>query len=79
MAIIRVLNEGWEPEWSNLEQEKFYNWYVPGVGFICSSTVDEKSILAPGIGSGLYFKSRESAKYAIENFENLYREYLIIY
>lgn len=25
--IIRALNEGWEPDWSNWDECKYYNWF----------------------------------------------------
>mgnify|MGYP000464618864 CR=1 FL=1 len=25
--IIRALNEGWEPDWSNWDEWKYYNWF----------------------------------------------------
>lgn len=25
--IIRALNEGWEPDWSNWDKWKYYNWF----------------------------------------------------
>ena len=81
--IIRALNEGWEPDWSNWDEFKYYNWFYiekgkdqRSSGFCYIGTrcagVDAYA------GSRLCFKNRELAEYAAEQFKELYREYLLI-
>lgn len=81
--IIRALNEGWEPDWSNWDEWKYYNWFYVeegedqrSSGFRCDGAryagTDAYS------GSRLCFKNIELATYAAEQFKELYREYLLI-
>lgn len=81
--IIRALNEGWEPDWSNLDEWKYYNWFYVekgedqrSSGFRYDATC--YSDTCADAGSRLCFKNIELAKYAAEQFKELYREYLLI-
>lgn len=81
--ITRALNEGWEPDFSNWNEYKYYNWFYVeenkdqrSSGF--RSYAADCTITCTGIGSRLCFKNRELAKYATEQFKELYREYLLI-
>lgn len=82
--IIRALNEGWEPDWSNWDEWKYYNWFYVekgedqrSSGFRCNAAVYASA--GTGTGSRLCFKNTELAKYAAEQFKELYREYLLIF
>lgn len=82
--IIRALNEGWEPDWSNWDKWKYYNWfYVEKGGDQRSSGFRyyDTHCTATGTstGSRLCFKNIELAKYAAEQFKEPYREYLLIF
>ena len=84
LDIIRALNEGWEPDWSNWDKWKYYNWfYVEKGGDQRSSGFRyyDTHCTATGTstGSRLCFKNIELAKYAAEQFKELYREYLLIF
>lgn len=81
--ITRALNEGWEPDFSNWDEYKYYNW------FYVEENKDQRSsglryygacytLTDTYFGSRLCFKNRELAKYATEQFKELYREYLLI-
>lgn len=76
--IIRALNEGWEPNWKNWDEYKYYNYFFvrSGSGFVFSST-DCTDAFAY-FGSRLCFKSRELAEYALSQFKELYLQYLLI-
>ena len=81
--IIRALNEGWEPDWSNWDEWKYYNWFYVekgkdqrSSGFRCDDTYC--ACTDSNAGSRLCFKNIELAKYAAEQFKELYREYLLI-
>ena len=77
--IIRALNEGWEPDFTNRNQWKYYNWfYFDTAGFACANTNSTASYTGACIGSRLCFKTRELAAYAREKFWGLYCEYLFI-
>lgn len=81
--IIRALNEGWEPDWSNWDEWKYYNWFYVekgedqrSSGFRCSDSYCAYTYTCTG--SRLCFKNIELAKYAAEQFKELYHEYLLI-
>jgi len=76
--IIRALNEGWEPDWKNWDEHKYYNYFYirSGSGFVYSTT--HYSDACTHIGSRLCFKSRELAVYALYQFKELYLQYLLI-
>ena len=56
--IIRALNEGWEPDWSNWDECKYYNWFyvektsVPPV-FVTTMRTTRIRTRAPALGFAL--------------------------
>ena len=81
--IARALNEGWEPDFTDWNEWKYWNWfYVESngavAGFACALTHSTASNTTATIGSRLCFKTRELATYAREQFQDLYFEYLFI-
>ena len=76
--IIRALNEGWEPNWKDSNEFKYYNYLFVRSGscFVYSYTYFTNSDTF--LGSRLCFKSSELAKYALSQFNNLYEDYLLI-
>lgn len=80
-VITRALNEGWEPDWSNQDQEKWYPWYkVTGTnpaGLSYSHAFHTVSRTNAYIGSRLCFKTKALAKYAGTQFIKLYEIYLL--
>ena len=81
MVIAEALNEGWTPDWSNGEWDKWYPWFnmdnSSSAGrFSFSDAVDQDSYSV--VGSRLCFKSEELADYAGTQFLELYRELFVI-
>lgn len=78
VIIVRVLNEGWIPDWNNSDQYKYWPYFdmrsKPGFGFSNASYVYWCTDSA--VGSRLCFKSRELAEYAANTFLNIYDEYI---
>lgn len=82
--VVKALNEGWEPDWSNEDQWKYYPWFnveknadKPS-GFGLSYFVFGVWSAGTGVGSRLCFANWETAKYAADTFTELYeRCYLI--
>jgi hypothetical protein len=77
--IAESLNEGWQPDWSNSNEYKYYPWFsnfVSGSGFACDDYGCNDSDTS--IGSRLCFKTEELAQYAGKQFEKEYNEYLLI-
>lgn len=80
VIIARALNEGWEPDFINCNEYKYWNWFYYGAlaGLAFAYTNIAASTTCAHIGSRLCFKTRELATYAREQFRDLYFEYLFI-
>jgi hypothetical protein len=83
MVITSALNEGWEPNFLDWNEWKYWNWFYleaagASAGFASASTSYAASHTSAYIGSRLCFKTRELATYAREQFRDLYFEYLFI-
>ena len=81
MVIAEALNEGWTPDWSNGEWDKWYPWFnmdnTSSAGrFSFHVAVVQRSLSL--VGSRLCFKSEELADYAGTQFLELYRELFVI-
>ncbi len=80
-VIVKALNEGWEPDWSNQDQGKWYPWFqVTGTnsaGLACSYARSPVSYANAIFGSRLCFKTKALAEYAGTQFINLYEKYLL--
>lgn len=79
--ITKALNEGWEPDWKNQNQYKYFPWFdmnkKPGSGFDRSSYCIFWS-RSSSVSSRLGFKTNELALYAAKQFEQEYYDYLTI-
>lgn len=84
IIIAQALNEGWEPDWNNWEERKYYPWFdlenydkenTSGFGFSYGGYGNSRT--STDVGSRLCFKSWELAKYAGEIFIDLYKEYMM--
>lgn len=84
IIIIEALNEGWQPDWSNWDEYKYYAWFevratktkTAGVGF--SDSNYGISGTSTAVGSRLCLKSYDLAIYAGKKFKQLYQQYLLI-
>ena len=81
MVIAEALNEGWTPDWSNGEWDKWYPWFnmdnsssAGRFSFHDADYLRSRSTF----GSRLCFKSEELADYAGTQFLELYRELFVI-
>jgi hypothetical protein len=82
-TIAQALNEGWEPNWSDSNEYKYYNWFYKktngaAAGFASALTHYAASSANTAIGSRLCFKSRDLATYAGQKFTSLYNDFLLI-
>lgn len=73
--IAEVLNEGWSANFDNKNEYKYYPYFEKKSSGWFFSNVSFSDDYA-SMGFGLYFKSSELAKYAGEQFIEIYREYL---
>lgn len=78
IIIARALNEGWEPDWSDSSQYKYYPWFEHKSGFGLSFYDFDCWTTTTNVGSRLCFKSKELALYAGRQFEYLYNQFLSI-
>ncbi len=74
--IAKVLNEGWQPDWSNTNQYKYYPFFKHQSGFGLSFDVYVRWCSGTYCGSRLCFKSAELAEYAGKQFADIYNTFL---
>ena len=80
-TIAKALNEGWEPDWANSNEYKYYPWFTysgADAGLAYAATYHAASTTYAYIGSRLCFKTFALARYAGEQFTDIYNEYLLI-
>jgi len=84
VIINQALNEGWEPNWGDWSEYKYYAWFDfekgsdKSSGFGFSYGVWTLSSATTDVGSRLCYKSSELAKYAGQQFLELYKDYFVI-
>ena len=84
ITITEALNEGWQPNWNDLDEYKYQPWFEidastekpSGFGFSYSHCVIWYTFTS--CGSRLCFKSRELCLYAIEQFKQIYIDYYLM-
>lgn len=75
--ICKSLNEGWEPDWDNSSEYKYYPLFkMSSSGFRCNDCGYWATSSA--VGSRLCFRSSELAKYACIQFTEIYKNHLLI-
>lgn len=84
VIIAEALNEGWQPNWNDSGEYKYYPWFEVKAsksnpaGFGFSFTFCDLWSANAGVGSRLCFRTRALALYAGKQFEDLYKEYMLI-
>lgn len=84
-TIAAALNEGWKPDWNNTDQYKYYPYFYiqenakgkGSAGLSCATTAYSASYSAAAIGSRLCFYASRLARYASNQFTDLYEQILI--
>ena len=84
IIIAEALNDGWQPDWSNDDEYKYWPYFEitadkdqpSGFGFSLTGFV--RWYTYASVGSRLCYSSRELARYAGETFVDLYRAYFLI-
>ena len=82
--VAEALNEGWQPNWSNHREWKYYPWMdvvkdeSKSSGFGLSYDVYDDTFTCTGVGSRLVFKSSDIARHAGTQFADLYETYFLI-
>lgn len=76
--IRKVLNEEWEPNWSNSSELKFYPWFDMSSGSGLSYYDFDNDYSSSLVGSRLCFKSSALARYAGTQFIDLYKSFMTL-
>lgn len=83
-TIAAALNEGWKPDWNNTDQYKYYPYFYiqenangASAGLSCASTCYPAASATAHIGSRLCFYASRLARYAGNQFTDLYEQILI--
>lgn len=75
--IAKALNEGWEPNWKDTNEVKYFPWFEHSAsGLVYDYVVDYHTRCFAS--SRLCYKSRELAEYAAKQFLPIYTDYLTI-
>ena len=73
IVVVEALNEGWKPNWEDGNEAKYFPWfYMSGGVFVFDSTLYCYSFATAGDGSRLCFKTRKLARYAGEQFLDIW-------
>lgn len=84
-TIAAALNEGWKPDWNNTDQYKYYPYFYiqenakgkGSAGLSFAITLYSASATAADLGSRLCFYASRLARYAGNQFTDLYEQILI--
>lgn len=84
-TIAAALNEGWKPDWNNTDQYKYYPYFYiqenakgkGSAGLSYASTYHTASYTFALLGSRLCFYASRLARYASNQFTDLYEQILI--
>lgn len=84
-TIAAALNEGWKPDWNNTDQYKYYPYFYiqenakgkGSAGLSYAGTANAAAYTAAYIGFRLCFYASRLARYASNQFTDLYEQILI--
>ena len=78
MVIFEAINDGWEPDFSNHNQAKYYPWpWVSSSGFGFSDSGYYYDCTFTRVGSRLCTDTSDKALYIAEQFKDLYQDYFL--
>jgi hypothetical protein len=78
MVIFEAINDGWEPDFSDHSQGKYYPWpWVLSSGFGFSTSDFTCGRARTGVGSRLCTDASEKAIYILEQFPDLWKSWLL--
>jgi len=76
-TVIKVLNEGWVPDWTNGNQAKWYPYFRLSSGaFVFDDSTCDSSDANAGLGSRLCLSSAELATYAGKQFVDIFKGFM---
>lgn len=75
LVITEALNKGWKPDWDNDNEYKYYTWFTMSPSSVAFNASNyDYSFAYAGSGSRLKFKTSELAKYAAEQFIDIWKD-----
>jgi hypothetical protein len=78
MVIFEAINDGWEPNFSNHTQGKYYPWpWVSSSGFGFSRSDCHFASTITTVGSRLCTDTSEKALYILDQFSDLWKNWLL--
>jgi hypothetical protein len=77
MVIFEAINDGWEPDFTNQRQGKYYPWpWVSSSGFGFSTSFYLCGNSGTNVGSRLCTDTSEKALYILDQFPDLWKNWL---
>jgi hypothetical protein len=76
-VIIKAINHGWQPDWNNTGQRKWWPWFKLSSGFGFDVSFYFCDYTFTFVGSRLCFESEEKSNYAAKQFLDIYKDFLI--
>jgi hypothetical protein len=76
--ITAAINQGWKPNWNDVDQRKWYPWFNLSSGFGFDDSYYDFVHSFAGSGSRLCFESEEKSTYAGTQFIDLYEQFITI-
>lgn len=74
----KVLNEGWEPNWNDSKERKWFPVFSLSSGFGFSDSFFSYAFTNASVGSRLCFKSEELSDFAAKTFLEDYKTFLTL-
>ena len=84
IIIAEAINNGWQPNWNNSNEWKYYPWFEVKAdkehpaGFGFSLTYYVLWLTYTNVGSRLCFKTRDTAIFAGKQFAALYKDLMLL-
>ncbi len=76
--VIKAINQGWTPDWSNSDQYKWWPYFNLSSGSGFSGSGSGYDFSYSRVGSRLCFESEAKSNYAAKQFSELYKQFLTI-
>ncbi len=84
IVVFKAVNAGWEPDWDNIDQRKWFLWArvennessPSGFGFSAGYCL--YSYTYANVGSRLCTETEEQLAFIYDNFKHLFEGYLLI-
>jgi hypothetical protein len=76
--VIKAINQGWVPDWTNSSQPKYWPWFNLSSGSGFSFSLSGYRYVGTFVGSRLCFESEAKSNYAAKQFSDLYKQFLTI-